>query len=126
MTHGTDLASLAAFAKTQHCAASKRRRDATTRDPEEACGHSFTILSGNVVGCPIHGIRSSLEELARRQVRTTAAEQFPGRWRYEASTRTVRSVPGNHRLATLDSSDGVRKDLERDVQAARRKARLPA
>lgn len=31
----------------------------------------------------------------------------PGPWRYEASTKTIRSVPTNHWLATMDSWDGA-------------------
>ena len=31
----------------------------------------------------------------------------PAPWRYEASTKTIRAVPGNHWLATLDSWDGA-------------------
>jgi len=31
----------------------------------------------------------------------------PGPWRYEESTKTIRSVPGNHWLATMDSWDGA-------------------
>ena len=30
-----------------------------------------------------------------------------GPWRYEKSTKTIRSVPGNHWLATMDSWDGA-------------------
>lgn len=34
-------------------------------------------------------------------------EHTPGPWRYEFETRTVRTVPGNHWLGTLDSWDGA-------------------
>lgn len=33
--------------------------------------------------------------------------QHPGPWRYERGTRTIRSVPENYWLATLDSWDGA-------------------
>lgn len=32
-----------------------------------------------------------------------------GPWRYEPGTKTIRTVPGNHWLATLDSWDGAIK-----------------
>lgn len=31
----------------------------------------------------------------------------PAPWRYEASTKTIRSVPGNHWLASMNSWDGA-------------------
>lgn len=31
----------------------------------------------------------------------------PGPWRYEESTKTIRSVPENYWLATMDSFDGA-------------------
>ena len=31
----------------------------------------------------------------------------PGPWRYEASTKTIRSEPANYWLATMDSWDGA-------------------
>jgi hypothetical protein len=31
----------------------------------------------------------------------------PGPWRYEAATKTIRSVPANYWLATMDSFDGA-------------------
>jgi hypothetical protein len=31
----------------------------------------------------------------------------PGPWRYEASTKTIRSEPANYWLATMDSFDGA-------------------
>lgn len=34
----------------------------------------------------------------------------PTTWRYEAGTKTIRSVPANYWLATLDSWDGAVKD----------------
>lgn len=35
------------------------------------------------------------------------ASLTPGPWRYEASTQTIRSVPANYWLATMDSFDGA-------------------
>jgi hypothetical protein len=35
------------------------------------------------------------------------AQHTPGPWRYEAETKTIRSKPSNHWLATLDSWDGA-------------------
>jgi hypothetical protein len=35
------------------------------------------------------------------------AAHTPGPWRYEAGTKTIRSVPANYWLATLDSWDGA-------------------
>jgi hypothetical protein len=34
-----------------------------------------------------------------------STKHMPGHWRYEESTKTVRSVPSNYWLATLDSWD---------------------
>ncbi len=34
-------------------------------------------------------------------------QHTPAPWRYEASTKTIRSVPGNYWLATVDSWDGA-------------------
>ena len=31
----------------------------------------------------------------------------PGPWRYEANTKTIRSVPSNYWIATMDSWDGA-------------------
>lgn len=31
----------------------------------------------------------------------------PGPWRFEASTKTIRSIPANYWLATMDSWDGA-------------------
>lgn len=31
----------------------------------------------------------------------------PGPWRYEEGTKTIRNVPGNHWLSTMDSWDGA-------------------
>jgi hypothetical protein len=31
----------------------------------------------------------------------------PGPWKYEAATKTIRSVPANYWLATMDSWDGA-------------------
>lgn len=38
---------------------------------------------------------------------TTKPAHTPGPWRYEASTKTIRSVPTNYWLATMDSWDGA-------------------
>jgi hypothetical protein len=35
------------------------------------------------------------------------ASHTPGPWRYEASTQTIRSVPANYWLATVDSFEGA-------------------
>lgn len=31
----------------------------------------------------------------------------PGPWRYEPGTKTIRSIPANHWLATMNSFDGI-------------------
>jgi hypothetical protein len=38
---------------------------------------------------------------------TREAAHTAGLWRYEASTKTIRSVPANYWLATMDSWDGA-------------------
>ena len=48
----------------------------------------------------------------RKETNVTAprdefAGHTPGPWRYEQSTRTLRAVPGNHWLATINSFDGT-------------------
>lgn len=35
------------------------------------------------------------------------AKHTPGPWRYEVATKTIRSVPANYWLASLDSWDGA-------------------
>lgn len=35
------------------------------------------------------------------------AEHTPGPWRYESSTKTIRAVPQNYWLASMDSWDGA-------------------
>ncbi len=40
------------------------------------------------------------------QSNTTAPAHTPGPWRYEAGTKTIRAVPSNYWLATMDSWDG--------------------
>lgn len=34
-------------------------------------------------------------------------QHSPGPWRYEAGTQTIRSVPANYWIATVDSADGM-------------------
>lgn len=43
------------------------------------------------------------------------AQHTPGPWRYEDSTETIRSIPGNHWIASMDSFDGAVDD---DANAA--------
>lgn len=40
-------------------------------------------------------------------MKTTKTAHTPGPWRYEASTKTIRSIPTNYWLATMDSWDGA-------------------
>ena len=37
----------------------------------------------------------------------TTASHTPGPWRYETSTRTIRSVPSNYWLASMNNWDGA-------------------
>lgn len=37
----------------------------------------------------------------------SAGRHTPGPWRYEPASGTIRSMPGNHWLATMDSWDGA-------------------
>lgn len=37
----------------------------------------------------------------------TKAQHTPGPWKYEQPTKTIRSMPGNYWLATMDSWDGA-------------------
>lgn len=45
-----------------------------------------------------------------------SAKHTPGNWRYEAETKTIRSVPTNYWLATMDSWDGA---IDNAANAAR-------
>ena len=38
---------------------------------------------------------------------TTNTQHTPGPWRFEPETKTIRSVPANYWLATMDSWDGA-------------------
>ena len=49
----------------------------------------------------------------------TGAAHTPGPWRYEAATKTIRAVPSNYWLASMDSWDkAVNHEANAQVMAA--------
>lgn len=65
---------------------------------DQAIAHVRSLMPGESETV----ISNVAESLFRAQRPAT-----PGPWRYEATTKTIRSVPANYWLATMDSWDGA-------------------